>query len=74
MLVSWMKKRREAKLALKERAEKTSNDEYLTRLNNSRWGYRGHRHSGEGPFLEINEVTDLIAEELDRKTKESNNE
>lgn len=41
-------------------------DGYLERLNNSSHGLCGTRHSGDGPFLTIDEVRALIWQELER--------
>lgn len=55
----------------KQEQELIKSDAYLARLKNSASGYRGHRHSGSGPFLEVEEVSRLIRKELKAKTTKS---
>ena len=66
MLKKWKEKRAKAKAAEKA----IEDDLYIRCLRNSANGYCGNRHSGEGPFLNISEVNNLIWAELERKTAE----
>ena len=59
-------KQKKAK-AKKAKAKKIRESDYLTRLKNSLNGYSGHTHMGEGPFLEVEEIKRLVADELYRQ-------
>ena len=63
MFKNW-RVRQAQKKALEEAAR---NDAYLMRLKNSARGFCGTRHSGEGPFLKLEEVQILIRNEFNKR-------
>ncbi|MDX1489701.1 MAG: hypothetical protein R3332_00290 [Pseudohongiellaceae bacterium] len=65
----WRKRREQDKAQKEFASKKLAEDAYAKRLRNSYTGYRGHRHSGDGPFLDIDEVIEIIGKELRRVTR-----
>lgn len=72
-MIKWLKNRAERKEREIAIREKIKASKYLTKLENSVNGFCGCRFSGEGPFLEIDEISHLIRQEYNRLTKVHDN-
>ena len=64
MFGCWKRRRAEKRALL----EQVKHDAYIERLLNSAHGFCGTRHTGEGPFLSIEEVRSLIWKEVKSRT------